>query len=55
MLDIAPLRPNRVTVSGPADTRQQAINRSAKGQARNRRVEIVVKQILCNDDDTFED
>ncbi|UZP73819.1 type VI secretion system protein TssL [Candidatus Paraluminiphilus aquimaris] len=49
MLDIAPLVPNRVTASGFADTRPQANNVSAEGRARNRRVEIVVKQPL-NDD-----
>lgn len=49
MLDIAPLVPDRVTASGFADTRPQANNVSAEGRARNRRVEIVVKQPL-NDD-----
>ena len=46
MLDISPLRPTRITASGFADTRPQAINTSAEGRARNRRVEIVVKQPL---------
>ena len=49
VLDIAPLVPDRVTASGFADTRPQANNVSAEGRARNRRVEIVVKQPL-NDD-----
>jgi len=46
MLDIASLEPTRITASGFADTRPQAINSSAEGRARNRRVEIVVKQPL---------
>jgi chemotaxis protein MotB len=46
MLDIAPLEPTRVTASGFADTRPQAINSTFDGRARNRRVEIVVKQPL---------
>ena len=46
MLDISPLRPTRLTASGFADTRPHAINTSAEGRARNRRVEIVVKQPL---------
>ena len=49
MLDIAPLIPDRVTASGFADTRPQAINSSAEGRERNRRVEIVVKQPLDDD------
>lgn len=49
MLDIAPLTPSRVTASGFADTRPQAINSSSDGRARNRRVEIVVKQPLDDD------
>lgn len=49
ILDIAPLTPSRVTASGFADTRPQAINSSAEGRARNRRVEIVVKQPLEDD------
>lgn len=49
MLDIAPLVPARVTASGFADTRPQAINNSAEGRERNRRVEIVVKQPLDDD------
>ncbi len=46
MLDIAPLKPTRVTASGFADTRPQAVNSTFEGRARNRRVEIVVKQPL---------
>ena len=46
MLDIATLEPTRVTASGFADTRPQAINSTPEGRARNRRVEIVVKQPL---------
>ena len=46
MLDIAPLEPKRVTASGFADTRPQAINSTFEGRARNRRVEILVKQPL---------
>ena len=46
MLDIAPLKPTRVTASGFADTRPQALNSTFEGRARNRRVEIVVKQPL---------
>ena len=46
MLDIAALQPTRVTASGFADTRPQAINSTSDGRARNRRVEIVVKQPL---------
>ena len=49
MLDIAPLLPSRVTASGFADTRPQAINNSAEGRGRNRRVEIVVRQPLDDD------
>ena len=44
MLDISPLQPTRVTASGFADTRPQALNSTSEGRARNRRVEIVVKQ-----------
>jgi chemotaxis protein MotB len=44
MLDISPLQPTRVTASGFADTRPQAVNSTSEGRARNRRVEIVVKQ-----------
>jgi chemotaxis protein MotB len=44
MLDISPLQPTRVTASGFADTRPQAVNSTSDGRARNRRVEIVVKQ-----------
>ncbi len=46
MLNIAPLKPTRVTASGFADTRPQAVNTTFEGRARNRRVEIVVKQPL---------
>ena len=46
MLDVAPLQPSRLTASGFADTRPQAINTTVDGRARNRRVEIVVKQPL---------
>ena len=49
MLDIAALTPTRVTASGFADTRPLANNSSADGRARNRRVEIVVKQPMNND------
>jgi len=51
MLDIAPLEPTRVTASGFADTRPQAINSTFDGRARNRRVEIVVKQPLDEESD----
>jgi len=44
MLDISPLQPTRVTASGFADTRPQGVNSTSEGRARNRRVEIVVKQ-----------
>ena len=46
MLNIAPIEPTRVTASGFADTRPQAINSTFDGRARNRRVEIVVRQPL---------
>ena len=46
MLDISSLNPTRVTASGFAATRPQAINSTAAGRAKNRRVEIVVKQPL---------
>ena len=46
MLNISPLEPTRVTASGFADTRPQAINSTFEGRARNRRVEIVVRQPL---------
>lgn len=36
--------PSRLTASGFAATRPQAVNSSAEGRARNRRVEIIVKQ-----------
>ena len=49
VLDIAPLTPGRVTASGFADTRPQAINSPAEGRARNRRVEIVLKQPLSDE------
>lgn len=51
MLDIAPLEPTRVTASGFADTRPQAINSTFDGRERNRRVEIVVKQPLDEESD----
>ncbi len=38
------INPRRVTASGFAETRPQAINTSAEGRARNRRVEIIIKQ-----------
>ena len=44
MLDVSSIQPLRVTASGFADTRPQAINSSAEGRARNRRVEILVRQ-----------
>ena len=53
MLDVAPLTPTRVTASGFADTRPQAVNTTAEGRARNRRVEIVVKQPLDDDNDAL--
>ena len=53
MLDVAPLTPTRVTASGFADTRPQAVNTTADGRARNRRVEIVVKQPLDDDNDAL--
>lgn len=40
------LNPNRVHVSGYADTRPLASNDTAEGRARNRRVEIVIQQGL---------
>jgi len=40
------LAPQRLTVSGFADTRPQASNESWEGRAQNRRVEIVVRQPL---------
>ena len=53
MLDIAPLQPTRVTASGFADTRPQAVNITVEGRARNRRVEIVVKQPLDDESDAL--
>ena len=53
MLDVAPLPPSRLTASGFADTRPQAINTTVDGRARNRRVEIVVKQPLDDDNDAL--
>lgn len=44
------LNPNRVEVSGFADTRPIASNASAEGRARNRRVEIVIQQGLGGED-----
>jgi chemotaxis protein MotB len=40
------LNPNRVEVSGFAETRPLASNDTAEGRARNRRVEIVIQQDL---------
>ncbi|HCJ39399.1 MAG TPA: type VI secretion system protein TssL [Halieaceae bacterium] len=53
MLDVAPLQPSRLTASGFADTRPQAINTTVDGRARNRRVEIVVKQPLDEQSDAM--
>ncbi len=44
MLASVGLPPERLTVSGFADTRPQASNADWEGRAQNRRVEIVVKQ-----------
>ncbi|HBQ01277.1 MAG TPA: type VI secretion system protein TssL [Gammaproteobacteria bacterium] len=38
------INPRRITASGFAATRPQAINITAEGRARNRRVEIIIKQ-----------
>ena len=38
------IQPSRITASGFAETRPQAINSSPEGRARNRRVEIIIKQ-----------
>ena len=38
------INPRRVTASGFAATRPQAVNSTAEGRARNRRVEIIIKQ-----------
>lgn len=38
------INPRRITASGFAATRPQAINTTAEGRARNRRVEIIIKQ-----------
>ena len=38
------INPRRVTASGFAATRPQAVNTTAEGRARNRRVEIIIKQ-----------
>ena len=38
------INPRRVTASGFAATRPQAVNTTAAGRARNRRVEIIIKQ-----------
>ncbi len=43
------LNPNRVQVSGFADTRPVDTNETPEGRARNRRVEIVVQQGVEND------
>jgi chemotaxis protein MotB len=40
------VQPQRITASGFAATRPQAINTTPEGRARNRRVEIIVKQPL---------
>lgn len=53
MLDTASLEPNRLTVSGFADTRPQAPNETWEGRAQNRRVEIVVKQPLNQSQDSL--
>ena len=53
MLNISTLRPDRVTASGFADTRPQAINSTAEGRARNRRVEILVRQPLSENSTEF--
>ena len=53
MLNISTLRPKRVTASGFADTRPQAINSTAEGRARNRRVEILVRQPLSENSTEF--
>ena len=53
MLNISTLRPDRVTASGFADTRAQAINSTAEGRARNRRVEILVRQPLSENSTEF--
>ena len=38
------INPRRITASGFAATRPQAINATPEGRARNRRVEIIIKQ-----------
>ncbi|MDA8589750.1 MotB family protein [Luminiphilus sp.] len=53
MLNISTLQPKRVTASGFADTRPQAINSTAEGRARNRRVEILVRQPLSENSTEF--
>ena len=53
MLNISTLRPDRVTASGFADTRPQAINSTAEGRAKNRRVEILVRQPLSENSTEF--
>ena len=53
MLNISILRPDRVTASGFADTRPRAINSTAEGRARNRRVEILVRQPLSENSTEF--
>lgn len=49
----AALSPDRLTISGFADTRPQAPNDSWEGRAQNRRVEIVVKQPLDDTQNTL--
>ena len=51
VLSAKALAPQRITVSGFADTRPQAPNDSWEGRAQNRRVEIVVKQPLQDSQD----
>lgn len=53
MLDTANLSPDRLTVSGFAETRPQAPNDTWEGRAQNRRVEIVVKQPLNESQDAL--
>lgn len=53
MLDTANLTPDRLTVSGFAETRPQAPNDTWEGRAQNRRVEIVVKQPLKESQDAL--
>lgn len=53
MLASTGLPPDRLTVSGFADTRPQASNDDWEGRAQNRRVEIVVKQPLAESEGDF--